>query len=75
MTPKEASSLKTEPTVIDREAATLFTPRGVPPAVVQQIDWMDRALKAEAKLANLRMLLKSFEGPHTDAELFDKETA
>lgn len=48
-----------------------FSSRGVPPAVVQQIDWMDRALKAEAKLATLRMLLKSFEDPHTGAELFD----
>lgn len=40
-----------------------FSSRGVPATVVQQIDWMDRALKAESKLAALRTLLKSFEEP------------
>lgn len=37
-----------------------FSSRGVPATVVQQIDWMDRALKAESKLAALRTLLASF---------------
>ena len=34
--------------------------RGAPIGAVEQIDWADRALKAEAKLAPLQKLLQSF---------------